>query len=54
MAMSKDDFKNAFREVISKEYSQIPAEEEIDFEFSDDFNKKMQKRVLTAKAVKPV
>ena len=49
MAMSKDDFKNAFREVISKEYSQIPAEEEIDFEFSDDFNKKMQKRVLTAK-----
>ena len=49
MAMSKDDFKNAFREVISKEYSHIPSEEEIDFEFSDRFNKKMQKRVFTTK-----
>lgn len=49
MAMSKDDFKNAFREVVSEEYSNIPDEEEIDFEFSDDFNKKMQKQFFTTK-----
>ena len=41
MAMSKDDFKNAFREVISSEFAHIPSDEDsIDYTFSERFNKK--------------
>ncbi len=49
MAMSKDEFKNAFREAVSKQYSHIPAEDEIDFEFSEKFKKKMDKHIFTTK-----
>lgn len=46
MAMSKDEFKNAFREVISAEFSHIPCDEDsIDYTFSDRFNKKMNKLI---------
>lgn len=46
MAMSKDEFKNAFREVISSEFSHIPCDEDsIDYTFSDRFNKKMNKLI---------
>lgn len=46
MAMSKDEFKNAFREVISAEFSHIPCDENsIDYTFSDRFNKKMNKLI---------
>lgn len=44
--MSKDEFKNAFREVISAEFSHIPCDENsIDYTFSDRFNKKMNKLI---------
>lgn len=46
MLMSKDDFKKAFREAISSEFSQIPCDEDsIDFTFSERFNKKMSKLI---------
>lgn len=46
MSMSKDEFKNAFREVISAEFSHIPCDEDsIDYTFSDRFNKKMNRLV---------
>ena len=46
MSMSKEDFKNAFREVISAEFSHIPCEEDsIDYTFSERFNKKMNKLI---------
>lgn len=46
MAMSKDEFKNAFREVISAEFSHIPCDEDsIDYTFSERFNKKMNKLI---------
>lgn len=49
MAMNKDDFNGAFRKVISKEYSHIPAENDIDFEFSDKFKNKMDKHINSTK-----
>lgn len=46
MLMSKDDFKKAFREAVSSEFSQIPCDEDsIDFTFSERFNKKMRKLI---------
>ena len=46
MAMSKDDFKNAFREVISSEFAHIPSDEDsIDYTLSERFNKKMNKLI---------
>ncbi len=46
MAMSKDEFKKAFREVISSEFAHIPSDEDsIDFTFSERFNKKMDKLI---------
>lgn len=46
MAMSKDEFKNAFREVIAAEFSHIPCDEDsIDYTFSERFNKKMNKLI---------
>ena len=46
MAMSKDEFKNAFREVIAAEFSHIPCDEDsIYYTFSERFNKKMNKLI---------
>ncbi len=46
MSMSKVDFNNAFRIVISSEYLQIPCDEEsIDYTFSKSFIKKMNKLI---------
>lgn len=50
MAMSETDFKNAFREVASLEFSNIPMNEDsIDFIFSECFNKRMSKLIRTQK-----
>ena len=46
MGMSKDDFKRAFREVVSSEFANIPLDENnIDITFSEKFNKKMEKLI---------
>lgn len=52
MAMSKTDFKNAFREVVSSEFAHIPTDESrIDFTFSERFNKRMEKIIRSQKKV---
>lgn len=52
MAMSKTDFKNAFREVVSSEFAHIPTDESsIDFTFSERFNKRMVKLIRSQKKV---
>lgn len=52
MAMSKTDFKNAFREAVSSEFAHIPTDENsIDFTFSDRFNKRMAKLIKSQKKV---
>ena len=44
--MSREEFKAAFREVVSSEFAQIPTDEDsIDFTFSEKFNKKMEKLI---------
>ncbi len=46
MSMCKAEFKNAFREVISKEFEFIPLnEEEIDYNFSPIFKKRMSRLI---------
>ncbi|MBQ2775610.1 MAG: hypothetical protein IJF40_06975 [Clostridia bacterium] len=40
--MTRDEAKKAFREVTSEEFADIPNEDEIEYEFSDEFNKKME------------
>lgn len=43
MSMTKDEFCNALRFYASKEFEDIPTDDsEIDFEFSDEFNRKME------------
>ena len=50
MPISKAEFKEAFREVISSEFSHIPKnEDEIDFVFSERFNKRMAKLIYSQK-----
>lgn len=50
--MSKTDFKNAFREVVSSEFAHIPTDENsIDFTFSERFNKRMEKLIRSQKKV---
>ena len=52
MAMSKTDFKNAFREVVSLEFAHIPTDENsIGFTFSERFNKRMAKLIRSQKKV---
>ncbi len=52
MAMSKTDFKNAFREAVSSEFAHIPTDENcIDFTFSERFNKRMAKLIRSQKKV---
>lgn len=46
MAISKSEFKKAFRDVISSEFSHIPYDEDsINYTFSERFNKKMEKLI---------
>ena len=46
MSMSREEFKAAFREVISSEFAQIPTDEDsIDFTFSEKFIKRMDKLI---------
>ena len=50
MAMSKTDFKKAFREVVSSEFAHIPTDEDsIDFIFSEHFEKRMKKLIRSQK-----
>lgn len=50
MPISKSEFKEIFREVISSEFLHIPKnEDEIDFEFSERFNKRMAKLINSQK-----
>lgn len=50
MPISKSEFKEIFREVISSEFLHIPKnEDEIDFEFSERFNKRMTKLINSQK-----
>ena len=52
MAMSKTDFKNAFREAVSSEFAHIPTDENsIDFTFSERFNKRMARLIKSQKKV---
>lgn len=41
--MTREDLFNALREVASEEFAHIPNEEDIEYEFSERFNKKMDK-----------
>ncbi len=46
MSTSKDDFKKALREGMSSEFSHVPCDEEsIEYTFSEDFDKKMDKLI---------
>ena len=46
MSISREEFKAAFREVVSSEFAHIPTDESsIDFTFSEKFNKKMEKLI---------
>lgn len=50
--MKKAEFKNAFREVVSLEFSHIPYDESIiNYTFSNKFNKKMEKLIKSQKKV---
>lgn len=52
MAMSRSDFNNAFREVISSEFANIPIDESsINYVFSTRFNKKMEKLIRSQKKI---
>lgn len=46
LSISREEFKAAFREVVSSEFAHIPTDESsIDFTFSEKFNKKMEKLI---------
>ena len=46
MSMSREEFKAAFREVVSSEFAHIPTDESsIDFTFSEKFMKRMDKLI---------
>ena len=46
LSMNREEFKAAFREVVSSEFAHIPTDESsIDFTFSEKFNKKMEKLI---------
>ena len=50
MAISKTEFKQAFREIVSAEFSYVPTvEESIDFSFSKRFTSKMEKLIRAQK-----
>lgn len=43
--MTRSEFNMAFSTVIEEEFANIPDESEIEFEFSDEFNRKMQELI---------
>lgn len=47
--MTREELFNAFREVASEEFAYIPNEEDIEYEFSEKFNRKMDKLFKKAK-----
>lgn len=50
MAITKDQFKNAFRNAIASDYASIPENDDIiNYSFSDGFTKKMQKLIISQK-----
>lgn len=52
MAITKAEFKQAFREVVSLEFSHIPTDENsIQYTFSEKFNKRMEKLIKAQKKV---
>ena len=52
MPISKAEFKTAFREVVSLEFSHIPQDENsINYIFSERFNKRMQKLIKSQKKI---
>ena len=52
MAITKAEFKQAFREVVSLEFSHIPTDENsIQYTFSEKFNKRMEKLIKSQKKV---
>lgn len=52
MAITKADFKNAFREVIAQEFSHIPNDENsIDFTFSEKFERQMQRLIRSQRRI---
>ena len=52
MAITKAEFKQAFREVVSLEFSHIPTDENsIQYTFSEKFNKRMKKLIKSQKKV---
>lgn len=52
MAITKAEFKQAFREVASLEFSHIPTDENsIQYAFSEKFNKRMEKLITSQKKV---
>ena len=52
MAITKAEFKQAFREVVSSEFSHIPTDENtIQYTFSEKFNRRMEKLIKSQKKV---
>lgn len=52
MAITKAEFKQAFREVVSIEFSHIPTDENsIEYTFSKKFNRRMEKLIKAQKKV---
>lgn len=52
MAITKAEFKQAFREVVSLEFSNIPTDENsIEYTFSKKFNRRMEKLIKSQKKV---
>lgn len=52
MAITKAEFKQAFREVVSLEFSHIPTDENsIEYTFSKKFNRRMEKLIKAQKKV---
>ena len=50
LSMSREEFKTAFREVVSSEFAYIPTDEDsIDFTFSEKFIKRMDKLIRAQK-----
>ena len=45
MSMTRSEFNMAFSTVIEEEFANIPDESEIEVEFSDEFNRKMQELI---------
>lgn len=43
--MTRSEFNMAFSTVIAEEFADVPDESEIEVEFSDEFNRKMQELI---------